>query len=154
MRKKAKGFTLIELMIVISIIGMLAGLSTIGYQGARASSRDARRKADIEDLRTALEIYRSDCGSYPATLPAAGVALVGTSATGTCLTSNTYMSQIPADPQSSKGYLYEYKAGASNRTYTLCSTLENGNSTGSVCGGDASKNCGVANGCRYTAINP
>ncbi|MCK4588676.1 prepilin-type N-terminal cleavage/methylation domain-containing protein, partial [Candidatus Woesebacteria bacterium] len=60
-----KGFTLIELLVVISIIGILLALSIFGLQGARKSARDSKRKADIELIRSGIEIYKADCNVYP-----------------------------------------------------------------------------------------
>src|SRR3972149_9954423 len=81
------GFTLIELLVVISIIGILIGLSVFGLQGARKSSRDAVRKADLEQIRSGLGMYKADCDTYPLTanfsLPAT-TTLVGSGLTGSC----------------------------------------------------------------------
>ncbi|NLF38841.1 prepilin-type N-terminal cleavage/methylation domain-containing protein [bacterium] len=65
--KRTAGFTLIELMVVITIIGLLAGL-TIAVVGpiARRNQYSAAR-ADIQRLETALNLYYNDCGAYPPT---------------------------------------------------------------------------------------
>ena len=52
------------LLVVIVIISILIGMSVFGIQGARKNSRDARRKSDLEQLRSALELYRADNGGY------------------------------------------------------------------------------------------
>ena len=65
--KNSGGFTLIELLVVISIMGILLALSVFGMQDARRASRDGKRKADIEQIRSALEMYKADCGKYPLT---------------------------------------------------------------------------------------
>jgi len=134
-----RGFTLIELLVVISIIGILMAISLFGMQGARESSRDARRKSDLEMIRSGLEIYKSDCNTYPDTL--------GTSLTGACPgpASNTYISLIPTDPL--PGRLYPYLYSASTKTYTLCASLENGGTAVTGCG-----SCGVP--CNYKVTNP
>jgi prepilin-type N-terminal cleavage/methylation domain-containing protein len=59
-------FTLIEIMIVVSIIGILATVVGINVQGSSAQSRDAQRQADLRNLQTAIEMYRKDNGRYPA----------------------------------------------------------------------------------------
>ena len=61
-----RGFTLIELLVVIAIIGMLASIVLASLNSARAKGRDARRAADLVQIRNALEMYASDNrGSYP-----------------------------------------------------------------------------------------
>lgn len=59
------GFTLVELLVVISIIGLLSSIVLTSVNSARAKARDARRAADIRQVRTALEFYYDDHGSYP-----------------------------------------------------------------------------------------
>jgi prepilin-type N-terminal cleavage/methylation domain-containing protein len=144
------GFTLIELLVVISIIGILLGLSVFGLQGARTSSRDARRKADLEQIRSGLEIYKADCNTskYLVKTPAGSLSgtLVGTLAT--CGNTNTYISQVPQDAVPSQNYLYY---SADGTTYELCASLEQ--STGTVsCGGSSA--CGTGVTCNYKVTNP
>ena len=119
MMKKNAGFTLIELLVVISIIGVLLAISLFGLQGARESSRDARRKADLEMIRGGLEIYKSDCNIYPASL---GSSLVGSGSPTSCAAANTYISSVPSDPLS-PARVYTYTR-LTTSTYTLCATLE------------------------------
>lgn len=132
-------FTLIELLVVISIIGILIGLSVFGLQGARQSSRDAKRKADLEQIRSGVEIYKADCDAYP-------LSPLSSPLVGSCPTDNTYLSEIPTDPIGTNSYLYY---SADGTTYQLCAALEQG--SGSVtCGG--SSNCGET--CNYKVTNP
>ncbi len=135
-----KGFTLIELLVVISIIGILVGLSIFGLQSARESSRNSRRKADLELIRSGIEIYKADCGNYPTTL---GASLSGSETTGnTCLTSTVYIAETPADPLPLQTYYYI----SDGLTYELCAALEdNGTDT---CSGS----CGET--CTYQVVNP
>lgn len=116
------GFTLIELLIVIGIIGVLVAISLFGLQGARESARDAKRKNDLETIRSALELYRSDCGGYPAVLPTGGSSLKGDGSSTSCSSSNVYVTAVPQDPQDpARGYTY---TSSSKSVYTLCTSLE------------------------------
>lgn len=60
-----KGFTLVELAIVVVIISILATLGIISYNSAQLKSRDAKRKADINSIASALELYKADNKKYP-----------------------------------------------------------------------------------------
>lgn len=61
-----KGFTLIELVVVISIIAILSTIALFGFSKAQASARDASRQELLNGLRSALERYYSDNQVYPA----------------------------------------------------------------------------------------
>ncbi|MEI6892887.1 MAG: type II secretion system protein GspG [Pontiella sp.] len=60
-----RGFSLIELLVVLLIVGILFGLGVGGYRLARRAAREGRAKAEIELLQTALEEYRVEYGVYP-----------------------------------------------------------------------------------------
>ena len=60
-----KGFTLLELLVVISIISLLATLALAQINNARENTRDARRKSDLRQIFTALELYYDDYNLYP-----------------------------------------------------------------------------------------
>ena len=113
-----KAFTLIELLVVISIIGILIAVGAVSYQKSVKLSRDSKRKSDLEQVRQALETYRSEEGVYPAT-----------ASWSTDLTSGDYISTIPTDPKSGT-YTYTKGAGA---TYSLCAGLELGDPPGGAC---------------------
>ena len=113
---KQKGFTLIELLIVVAIIGVLATLLMANFVGVRQRARDAQRKADLKQMQSALEMFRSDQNSYPtsAQWPTCGNPLsVG---------SVVYMATVPCDPLS--GWVYTYVPSGSG--YTIYACLENG----------------------------
>ena len=113
--KSKKAFTLIELLVVIAIIGLLATLSVIALNNARAKSRDAKRVADMRQIQTALELYFNDNLAYPPSVVPDGS--IGTA-------SSTYMQVVPRPPQpptTIDQYTYTYR---SDTSYTLQYTLE------------------------------
>ncbi len=142
----SKGFTLIELLVVISIIGLLLGLSIFGLQGARQSSRDAKRKADLEMIRSGLEIFKADCDKYyvGSSLPS---PLIGDGSSVGCSLTNTYISSVPVDPVSATN---KYAYSSAGVTYTLCAALENAPSPAMDVTGCGS--CTAA--CNYKVTNP
>ena len=54
-QNRKKGFTIIELLVVISIIGLLSTISVVSLNGARIKSRDAKRVSDIKQIKTGLD---------------------------------------------------------------------------------------------------
>jgi prepilin-type N-terminal cleavage/methylation domain-containing protein len=63
--KNQSGFTIVELLIVIVVIGILAALVLNTFQGVQARARDTERKTDINSISTQLEAYYADYGYYP-----------------------------------------------------------------------------------------
>lgn len=128
-----KGFTLIEMLIVIAIIGILASIVLVGLGPVQRRGRDARRQSDLRSTQSALELYFNKCGYYPG--PAAPGACAGYSANNTwsgmsaALTgSGIGITQIPNDPSSAGGSVtarnYEYATDGTGTTYVLKATLE------------------------------
>lgn len=62
---KRKGFTIVELLIVIVVIGILAAITIVAYNGIQARARDSIRNQDIKNIAKALELYYIDKGYYP-----------------------------------------------------------------------------------------
>lgn len=120
------GFTLIEMLVVISIIGILATLVAANLNSARSRARDAERKSDIKNISTALRLYYNDNGSFPA--PAAlpwGLEWSGNSG------NTIYMSTLPQDPLAST-QTYKYEASTPFDTFILSACLENKSDTNGV----------------------
>lgn len=141
------GFTLIELLVVIAIISILSGFLVSNFAGVRQRGRDARRKSDLRQIQSALEIYRSDNGSYPAALYPTSCPTSGS------LTYNsvTYMSKIPCDPSTSANYAYS----STGLTYTIYACLENTNDQDrDASDGQAGDLCSSTGVVSYTLKNP
>lgn len=70
-RKQESGFTIVELLIVIVVIGILAALVLNTFQGVQARARDTERTTDVNALHTQYEVYYNDNGVYPTDAQAA-----------------------------------------------------------------------------------
>ncbi len=62
-----RGFTLIEVMVVVAIIGILASVLFASFEEGRQQSRDKFRQSELKELQLAIELYKAQNGSYPAT---------------------------------------------------------------------------------------
>jgi type II secretion system protein G len=111
--KKQGGFTLLELLIVIVIIGILALLIIPNITSAPKKARDTQRKTDITTVRKGLEEYFVNNNVYPAALAdlQSGSAPI--------------MKTVPTDPKNVSPFVYTYTPANSNTTYTLTACLEN-----------------------------
>ena len=135
-----KAFTLIEILVVATIIGLLAAGAAVSYTQFMKQSRDAKRKADLEQIRAALEMYRSNSSTsnYPSYNP---ISVGCITDTGNCSTYNImYLPKVPKDP---KDPTYTYGYSGSSTDYTLGAYLE---VTGSSCSSPPS--CTIGN-CTY-----
>src|SRR5882757_4414165 len=65
LKKRNQGFTIVELLIVIVVIGILAALVITTYAGIQAKARNSKRQTDVQDIQTQLEAYFQTNGNYP-----------------------------------------------------------------------------------------
>lgn len=117
---KQKGFTLLEVLVSATIIAVLTAMGVVSYSSVNKRSRDVKRKADLEQIRSALEMYRADNGEYPDT--GAG-AMTNASNLSTPLVS-TYTPAIPGDPSTGAYYYQAVATAGVYSTYCLCANLE------------------------------
>src|ERR1700682_6509881 len=82
--RSQSGFTLIELMVVISLIVVLAGMGLVQYRNSIVRSKEAVLKKDLFEMRDAIDQYYADKNEYPATLDA--------------LVTDGYLRRMPKDP--------------------------------------------------------
>jgi general secretion pathway protein G len=83
-RRSAAGFTLIELMVVVALISVLAGMGVVTYRTSVQRTKEAVLREDLFRMRDAIDQYYADKAKYPASLEA--------------LVTDGYLRQIPKDP--------------------------------------------------------
>jgi len=114
--KYKPGFTLLELLIVIAIIGILTAMGTVSYSTAQKRARDSKRQSDLKAIQNAFEQYYSkNNGSYPSSCSVSAEYLPG---------------GMPTDPKTGASY----SGGCSASGYCFCTTIPlesgGGNATG------------------------
>ena len=141
--RKRKAFTLIELLVVVAVIGILATVVVVNISSAQKKARDAKRKSDLNAMKTALSLYYNDNNVYPSTGTAGGqencwkwsmnndsytACTDKWSAFGASMQS--YLPSLPNDPKK-KGnvfytgnYNYAYYSG-DQKSYVMIMRLEN-----------------------------
>lgn len=120
---KKTGFTLIEILIVVAIIGILSTMGLMAFQKSLQRSRDARRIAEIKSLQGAAEQYYADHGNSYNTGAEAG-----------CEHLNDYVRGFGDRYQDPKGVSYECVFPASGASYCISTHLEGDN-------GNCNENC-------------
>lgn len=129
------GFTLMEVLIVIAIIGILVSVSVVSYTSAQKKSRDSRRIGDMKAVQNAWEQYYADnSASYPASCTYSVTPTPG-------VMSGTYLpAGLPVDPKSTTPYpqMYAGWSKCDTASYCFCAGVENslsGNAAGDCTGG-------------------
>jgi type II secretory pathway pseudopilin PulG len=124
-------------LVVIAIIGILSSVVLASLNSARTRSIDSRRKSDLIQIRTALELYYSNCGTYVVAVNCTGasygsggwgwfnVDYTGTGAVSKGLVDNNVISQEIVDPSGVKAGATAYMIGADQNHYTLWATIKN-----------------------------
>ncbi|MCX6793888.1 MAG: prepilin-type N-terminal cleavage/methylation domain-containing protein [Candidatus Gottesmanbacteria bacterium] len=135
-----RGFTLIELMVVMAILAILLGIGAGTFTSSMKKGRDATRKANLRAITNTLELYYNDKGKYPVG-ESGGIKGCGTDTVRTVCAVNgafqdatptvptLYMAQLPTDPVSSLKYYY---VSATGTQYQIYAHLENSQDPGII----------------------
>jgi prepilin-type N-terminal cleavage/methylation domain-containing protein len=148
---KARGFTIIELLIVIAIIGILTAIVVSNFSGPKSKARDAKRISDLGTIQLAVSLYFDRCKQFPS-------AITNPTSSIVCPSNNTvdlgdYISTVPTAPAPGS---YVYDVNSAKTDYILQATLESYNDIlkddvdGSVVL-TATTDCGTANNGQATA---
>lgn len=100
--RRRRGFTLLEMIIVVAIIAMIAGIGIVAVGGALTGSQEVTARAQMQQIETGLQMYRVRHGNYPKTNQGLQV-----------LVNEGILKQLPKDPW---GNAYEYRFPAKENT--------------------------------------
>lgn len=132
--KSESGFSLLEIIIAISIIALFTILPILAYTSYLKKTRDEKRKSDISKVAQALESYKAEKGTYPPDLQ----SLVSGGFLPDIPTDPLNGQKVPWDPNQTFGYSFSNPDGT---TYSLSAFMENGGASGG--GGSSGTGAGV-----------
>lgn len=141
-----RGFTLIELLVVTTIIAILMAVVVTSFRQANKSSRDARRKADLQELRGVIENYRLENGTYPDFDSESGGYEISNDGTFMESLPAAYRSKTYADPVNDETYFYRYRVvNQPGCTFELSVAIETES-------GQACTPCGITDSTAYYCL--
>lgn len=135
-RKSIKGFTLVELLVTMSILGVLATIIAGGFRSAQGRGRDATRKGDLKEISSSLELFYQDYSRYPADSSGliAACSFDPVTKTGSPCPwgsgeftdgKTVYFKVLPNDRSKGESYFYRTVPGSFNQKYQIFAKLEN-----------------------------
>ncbi len=129
-RKRVKGFTLMELMIVVAVLAIIAAILIPNFRGITSEAKNSTAKADLRNLKMAVILYQNQFNVLPDDSSIEKFE--------ECLQnySPRVVDRVPVDPWSPTGAKYQYDVAADNSTFAIWSVGQNGSSDTTV-GNDA-----------------
>lgn len=120
--KKNSGFSLVELLVVISIIAVLSAVLMVNFVGMRERSKDAQRIQDLNAIKSALRLYYNDNQSYPASK--------------SVITGSGFANYLPGIGNTN----FVYNVGSSGESFSIGITLDAGAGDDDI---NSQKMCGI-----------
>jgi general secretion pathway protein G len=130
--RRAKGFTLIELMIVVVILGLLATIITPRILDRPEQARRVKAQAEIRTLQSALSLFKTDTGRFPTTSEGLDALISNPGIEG--WNTEGYIERVPTDPWGNR-YVY-MSPGVYSKDYDLESLGKDGENGGTDHDGD------------------
>lgn len=123
MRHFSSGLTLIQLLLSIAILAIIVAIGATSFFAFLTRGRDAKRKADLQAVKTSLEAYFQENKKYPVDSSCLDFANSGQCTTLRPALVPAYIKALPEDPKNTGNYVYKYSG--TTTSFTLMATLEN-----------------------------
>ena len=126
--RNQRGFTLVEMLVVVAIIAILASIFLVGLRGFRGSAYDSKRLADLQRIQSYLEIYYNKNRAYPTSITSWSVG--GSSLEAALAGAGIGIASIPKDPQfAGQSYDYGYKVCDGDQGYVASALISEGSAS-------------------------
>lgn len=158
-----KGFTLVELLVVMAILGILVALVAGNFRTTQLRGRDIQRKSDLKQLSEALELFYSDYGNYPpesdgrlSACPFDPATKTGTPCSWDADEEFTdgktvYLKTMIEEPSVSASYRYRIVTGSLDQKFQLFAHLENTQDQDLI---TTVYTCGTVGTCNFAITSP